>query len=196
MEKEKKVAVKTTKKEAAKKAPATKAPAKAPAKVKKVEEVKPIEVKQPVVEEKAPQPVKAEKKSFTLNQDLNLLIGLFAIMTIVAFCLAFKGGEAELTGWELFVTADSFSGVFKGLMVVYVISLFVDCLLAIRVESENEVFNIIEKVLYMFTLVANVIIATVLLNLIKDFGLGLIIFLILSIVSVLVKLARIYAQNK
>lgn len=192
MEKEKKVAAKTTKKEVAKKAPATKAPAK----VKKIEEVKPVEVKQPVVAEKAPQPVKAEKKPFTLNQDLNLLIGLFAIMTIVAFCLAFKGGEAELTGWELFVTADAVSGMFKGLMIVYVISLFVDCLLAIRVESENEVFNIIEKALYMFTLVANIIIVTVLLNLIKKFGLGLIIFLILSIVSALVKLARIYAQNK
>ena len=192
MEKEKKVAAKTTKKEVAKKAPATKAPAK----VKKVEEVKPVEVKQSVVAEKAAQPVKVEKKPMTLNQDLNLLVGLFAIMTIVAFCLAFKGGEAELTGWELFVTADAVSGVFKGLMIVYVISLFVDCLLAIRVESENEVFNIIEKALYMFTLVANVLIVTVLLNLIKSIGIGLIIFLILSIISALVKLARIYAQNK
>lgn len=193
MEKEKKVTAKTTKKEAVKKAPATKA---ASAKAKKAPAAKPVEVKEPVVAEKVAQPAKVEKKAMTLNQDLNLLIGLFALMTIVAFCLAFKGGEAELSGWELFIASGTFSGVFKGLMIVYVISLFVDCILAIRVESENEVFNVVEKALYMFTLVANFVIVTVLLNLISKIGIGLIIFLILSIVSALVKFARIYSQNK
>lgn len=192
MVKEKKMATKTTKKEVAKKAPTTKAPAKA----KKVEEVKPVEVKQPVVSEKVEQPVKAEKKPMTLNQDLNLLVGLFALMTIISFCFAFQGGDAEVLGWELFLKAGDYSGVFKGLMIIYVASIFIDCILAVRVESENEIFNTIEKALYMFTLVINFIVVAVLLSLISKIGIGLIIFLILSIVGAIVKLGRIYAQNK
>jgi len=194
MEKEKKVATKTTKKANAK--PNKIMESKAPLKSKKVEEVKPVEVKtEPVVAENV-KPVKTEKKPITLNQDLNILLGLFSFLTIITFCLAFQGGDAEVLGWELFLKAKNYSTVFQGLMIVYVASIVIDCILAIRVESENEVLNIIEKVLYMFTLVINVIVAAVLISVISKVGIGLIIFLILSVVSVIVKLVRVYAQNK
>jgi len=166
-------------------------------KVKKVKEVAPVEVKvEPIVEEKPKAVVKSEKKAITLNQDLNLLVGLLSLITIITFCFAFQGGKTEVLGWELFLKAENYSSVFQGLMVIYVVSIVVDCILAIRVESENEIFNIIEKVLYMITLVINFIVVAVLLSLISKVGIGLIIFLILSIVSSIIKLARIYAQNK
>ena len=102
----------------------------------------------------------------------------------------------ELLGWELLLKSGQYSAIFKGLMIAYVVSIFIDCILAIRIDSENEIVNIIEKALYMFTLVINFIVIAVLLSLISEIGLGLIIFMIVSIISTIVKLARIYAQSK
>lgn len=200
MEKEKKVAKKSTstaKKTVSAPAKAKKiVPAKKPVAVKaeKVEKVKAVE---PKVEVKPVQPVeKVEKKPITLNQDLNLMIGLFSILTIISFCFAFQGGEVEILGWELFLSSGNYlGGVFKGVMIIYVISLFIDCILAVCVDTDNEIVNIVEKALYMFTLVTNVIVNAILLSLIKKIGIGLIIFLIVSIISAIVKLTRIYAKK-
>lgn len=150
------------------------------------------EVKPAVVEEKAHI---NEKKEVCLNQELNIIIGLFSLLTIISFCFAFQGGETEILGWELFVTAKNYSGVFMGVMVLYVISIFIDCAMAVIVESENEIFNTIEKVLYAITLIMNVVIIAILISLIKNIGIGLIIFLIISIVSAIMKLVRIYAKK-
>lgn len=187
---EKKVAkkpAKTTKVEKevkpVKTAPAKKAVAK-PA-VKPVEKVEKVETVQPV---------KAEvKRPVMLNQELNLLIGLFALLAIGSFCFTFQGGSESMIGWELLLKG---SGVFKGLMILYMVSIFVDCILAVRIDTENEVVNLIEKALYMFTLVINVVVVAILYSLISAVGIGLVIFLIVSIISAIVKLARIYAQNK
>ena len=197
MEKEKKVAkqpakkvVKTT--TAKKVAPVNdKAPkAKVSAKVEKV---------QPVEEVKAPAEVKVanapQKSKVTLNQELNLLVGLFSLITIISFCFAFQGGDAEVLGWELFLKAGEYSGVFKGLMILYVVTIFIDCILTIRVDSENEIFNIVEKALYMFTVIMNFVVVAVLLSIISKVGIGLIIFFIISIISAIVKFARIFAQK-
>jgi len=144
----------------------------------------------PVVEvSKTEQP-----KKTTLNQELNLLIGLFSLIVILTFCFAFQGGDSEVLGWELFLKAGEYSGVFKWLMILYVVSIFVDCILAIRVDTENELFNIIQKALYMFTVIINFIVIAVLLSIISKVGLGLIIFFIISIISAIVKFARIYAK--
>ena len=137
-----------------------------------------------------------KKGKVTLNEELNLLIGLFSLVTIITFCFAFQGGKIEVLGWELFLKAGEYSGVFKGLMIVYVAAIFIDCILSIRLDTENEIINAIEKALYMFTLVVTFIVNAVLLSIISNIGIGLIIFMILSIVSVIIKLVRIYAQNK
>ena len=150
--------------------------------------------KQVVLEESEIKPVN-EKKEVCLNQELNIIIGLFSLLTIISFCFAFQGGETEILGWELFVTAKNYSGVFMGVMVLYVISIFIDCAMAVIVESENEIFNTIEKVLYAITLIMNVVIIAILISLIKNIGIGLIIFLIISIVSAIMKLVRIYAKK-
>lgn len=189
-----KVDVKSTKKvEPAKKvvskSKATEAKVKKPAvKVEKVQEVKAVPA--PV------QNVETKKKPVTLNQELNLLIGLLSLVTIICFCFQFQGGDVEVLGWELVVFGSKiFSGVFQGIMVLFVGGLIIDCILAINVDTENEVLNLIEKVLYMFTIIMNFITIAVLLTLIEKVGIGLIIFFILSVVSVIVKFARIYSQK-
>ncbi len=171
--------------------PAKKAVVKPVAKtVEKVEKIEKSDVVQPVQQEAK------VKKTVMLNQELNLLIGLFALLAIVSLCFAFQGGDAEILGWELFLKGGEYSGVFKGLMILYVVSIFVDCILAVRVDTDNEILNVVEKALYMFTLVINLVVLAVLYSLISAVGIGLIIFLIISIVSTIVKLARIYTQNK
>jgi len=157
-------------------------------KVEKAQEVKTVSA--PV------QNVETKKKPVTLNQELNLLIGLLSLVTIICFCFQFQGGDVEVLGWELVVFGSKiFSGVFQGIMVLFVGGLIIDCILAINVDTENEILNIIEKVLYMFTIIMNFITIAVLLTLIEKVGIGLIIFFILSVVSVIVKFARIYAQK-
>lgn len=174
-----------------------------PAKVEKVKKVQPVAevVEAPVVktEEVKAKPavaeVKAQPKKTTLNQELNLLIGLFSLLTIITFCFAFQGGDAEVLGWELVLNAGNYSGVFKGLMILYIVAIFIECILAIRIDSENEIINIVEKALYMFTIIINAIVVAVLLSIIKTVGIGLVILFILSIISTIVKFARIYAQK-
>lgn len=156
-------------------------------KVPAVEEVKVVETKKTETN----QPV----KRVTLNQELNLLIGLFSLITIISFCFAFQNGNSEVLGWELFLRAGDYSGVFQGLMIIYVISIFIDCILTIRLDTDNEIVNLIEKALYMFTVIMNFIVVAVLLSLISKIGIGLIIFFIISILSAIVKFARIFAQK-
>lgn len=184
-------------KQPAKKVATTKKSAPVKEKVAKAE-VK-VEKVKPVVEEKVSAEVKVaeatKKAKVTLNQELNLLIGLFSLMTIICFCFAFQGGDAEVLGWELFLKAGEYSGVFKGLMILYVVTIFVDCILTIRVDSENEIFNIVEKALYMFTVIMNFVVVAVLLSIISKVGIGLILFFIISIVSAIVKFARIFSQK-
>ena len=180
---------KTTKKTTgAKKSASTKRTAvkSKPEKVEKVQVVaEPVKAEQPVA-----------KKSVTLNQEFNLIVGFLSLLTIVAFCFEFSAGNVSITGWELFLYGAKWvSGAFQGLMIVYVITLIMDCIMAIYVNSENPIFDIVEKVLYMFTLVINFIVVASLLCLISKIGLGLIIFFILSILSVIIKLARIYAAK-
>ena len=157
-----------------------------PEKVEKVQVVaEPVKAEQPVA-----------KKTVTLNQEFNLVVGFLSLLTIVAFCFEFSAGNVSITGWELFLYGAKWvSGAFQGLMIVYVITLLMDCIMAIYVNSENPIFDIVEKVLYMFTLVINFIVVASLLCLISKIGLGLIIFFILSILSVIIKLARIYAAK-
>ena len=199
MEKEKKVVKKPAKPAKAEKVVDKKVKAeKKP--VKKVEAVKPVkvqaaEVVAPKAEVKDTAPA-APKKAVTLNQELNLMIGLFSILTIITFCFAFESASVDLLGWEIFLKADAYSGVLKGLMVFYVISLVIDCILAVRIDTESEIVNIVEKVLYMFTFVISFIVGAVFLSIIGKVGFGLIIFLVLSIVSGIMKLVRIYAQHK
>ena len=140
---------------------------------------------------------KQEKKSLiTLHQDLNLLIGLFALLTLVVFGFAFEATKSgSLSGWELLFKSGEYSGVFKGFMITYFITLVLDCILAIRVDSENQIFDIIEKVIYAITLVINFTMMVVFINLIKNIGIGLILFFILSVVSILIKFVRIYAKQ-
>ena len=184
--------------------PAKKTPAKTEVKAEKVKKVQPemevVETQQAVeVANKAKnEPIAESKiqiKKTTLNQELNLLIGLFSLITIITFCFTFQGGDAKILGWELVLNAGKYSGVFKGLMILYVVAIFIDCILAIRIDSENEIINIVEKALYMFTIIINAIVVAVLLSVIKSVGIGLIIFFIISIISVIVKFARIYAQK-
>ncbi|MBQ7881032.1 MAG: hypothetical protein IJ358_04245 [Clostridia bacterium] len=158
-----------------------------------VAKVEKVEVVQPKVETKPVE--KVEKKGITLNQDLNLMIGLFSLITIISFCFAFQGGDAEILGWELVLKSGAYSRAFQVLMVAYVVAIVIDCILSIRLDTENEIVNIVEKVLYMFTFIINFIVCAVLLSLIAKVGIGLIIFLIISIISAIVKLARIYAQK-
>ena len=80
-------------------------------------------------------------------------------------------------------------------MILYVVSIFVDCILAINIDTENEVLNIVEKVLYMFTLIMNFIVVAVLLSIINKIGIGLLVFFVISILSAIVKFARIYAKK-
>lgn len=175
----------------------------APKAVKKVASVKSkLEVQkvEPVKEAKAENapaaPVETKKKTITLNQELNLLIGLLSLVTIICFCFQFQGGDVEILGWELVIFGGKiFSGVFQGIMVLYVATLIIDCVLAINVDTENEILNLIEKALYMFTIIMNFIVVAVLLTLIKNVEIGLIIFFILSIINVIVKFARIYSQK-
>lgn len=179
--------------------------AKAPATTKKVapkkQPVKAEKVQTPVVKnevkEQAPvkEVAKVETKKVTLNQELNLVIGLLSLITIISFCFAFQGGSAEYLGWEIFLNAGDYSGVFKGLMILYVISIFIDCVLAINIDTENEVVNIVEKALYMFTLIMNFVVVAVLLSIISKIGIGLLVFFVISIVSAIVKFARIYAKK-
>lgn len=194
MEKEKKVVKKAVKTEktanAQPKQTAKVAKKVAPAKVEKAE------LAQSQVEVNAVTQAKAEKKSIMHNKELNLIIGLFSLITIISFSFAFQGGDVEVLGWELFLKSGAYSGVFKGLMIIFIISVFIDCILAIRIDGENEIINIVEKALYMFTLVINVVVLAVLMSLIVEIGLGLIIFLIISIMSIIVKLARIYSKSK
>lgn len=186
MEKEKKAitAKKVAKKSEPKKATETK---KVVAKPVKEEKVQPVEVKL--------EPTKVETKKATFNQELNLLIGLLSLMTIITFCFAFQGGDAEILGWELVLKSGGYSGVFKGLMILYVVSIFIDCILSIKIDTENEIFNIVEKALYMFTVIINFVVVAVLLSIIGKVGIGLIIFFIISIVSAVVKFSRIFAQK-
>lgn len=149
---------------------------------------------QPEVQSPVQKPVVAEKKKFTLNQEFNVLIGFLAIALIAVLCVNFQTGSDKLSGWELILKSNLYSGVFRGLLVFYVITLFIDCALAVKMDSENELFNTIEKVLYAVTLTANVIVGAILFRLIKKIGLGLIMFGILSLVSVIIKLARIYSK--
>ena len=116
-------------------------------------------------------------------------------MTIITFCFAFQGGDAEILGWELVLKSGGYSGVFKGLMILYVVSIFIDCILSIKIDTENEIFNIVEKALYMFTVIINFVVVAVLLSIIGKVGIGLIIFFIISIVSAVVKFSRIFAQK-
>lgn len=184
--------VATTKKATPVKEKAPKA-VKTTAKAEKLQVVETNEKVAPAVEE-----VKVEKQpktKMTLNQELNLLVGLFSLMIIISFCFAFQAGDTEVLGWELFLKAGEYSGVFQGLMILYVVSIFIDCILTIRIDSENEILNIVEKALYMFTVIMNFVVVAVLLSLISKVGIGLILFFILSIVSVIVKFARIFAQK-
>ncbi len=185
MEKEKKIAPKKT----AKKSVAPKTIVKSSAKTIKAP-AKVEEVKAPVAEAKVE---KVNKFKMTLNQEFNLLIGLFSIITIISFCFAFQGGEAEMAGWDIFLKSGSYSGVFRALLIAYVATIIIDCILAIPVASENEILNIVEKALYMFTIAINAITIAVLLTLISNVGIGLIIFFVISIISAIVKLARIYS---
>lgn len=206
MKEEKKVTKKSAKKEVETKVQPKKSRVEtvktAPAKTQKVQAVELIEVKEapvvaePVVEVKNEKMEQPKKSKTTLNQELNLMIGLFSLITIISFCFAFQGGDVEILGWELFLKSGQYSGVFKVVMSLYVISIFIDCILAIRVETENEIFNIVEKALYMFTLIINFVVIAILLSLISKIGIGLIIFMIVSIISAIVKFARIYSQNK
>jgi hypothetical protein len=141
------------------------------------------------------QPAKTVQKKTTLNQDLNLLIGLFSLITIITFCFAFQAGDTKVLGWELVLNADQYTGMFKGVMILYVVAIFIDCILSVRVDSENEIFNIVEKALYMFTIVSNAIVVAILLSIIKSIGIGLIIFFIISMISIIVKFARIYSNK-
>lgn len=139
---------------------------------------------------------KPTKKGATLNQDLNLLIGLFGILTLIVFGFAFEATKSSsLSGWELLLKSGSYSGVFKGFMITYFITLIVDCVLAVRIDSENEIFNIVEKILYVITLVINFAMIVMFINLIENIGIGLILFFILSILSILIKFVRIYSQK-
>lgn len=168
-----------------------------PAKAEPAVVVEQQEVEQkPVVEQKvAEQKPVVEKKKITLNQEFNVLIGFLAIALLCVLCVTFQTGSEKLSGWELILNSGLYSGVFKGLMVFYVITLFIDCALAVRIDSENKILNTVEEVLYAITLTANIIVGAVLFTLIKKIGLGLIIFGILSLVSVVVKLARIYTKQ-
>ncbi len=156
-----------------------------------------VEVETAKVEVQRAEVVKNQepKAKVTLNQELNLVIGLLSIFTIICFCFAFIGGTKEVSGWRLVLESGQYSGVFTALMVLYVISLVVDCALTVRIDTENEIFNAVEKVLYICTLVSNVIVLAVLTTLISDFGIGLVIFMILSAVSIVTKLARVYAKK-
>lgn len=211
MEKEKKTTKKVATKTVAKKPVAKKAePAKTvtkkavkaskPAKAEKVATVAEQVKAEPVAEVKTekvatPAVVKEQPKKMTFNQELNLLIGLFSLITIIAFCFAFQGGDVEILGWELFLRAgDYYSSVFQGVMILYVVSIFIDCILAIRIDCDKEIFNIIEKVLYMFTVIMNFVVLAILLSLISQVGIGLLIFFVISVVSAVVKFARIFAK--
>ena len=179
--------------------PASKPAAKVAA-PKKVVEKQPVKAEVVVennvkVQEPVKQVEKTETKKITLNQEFNLVIGLLSLITIISFCFAFQGGDAEYLGWELFLNAGDYSGVFKGLMILYVVSIFIDCILAINIDTENEVLNIVEKALYMFTLIMNFIVVAVLLSIINKVGIGLLVFFIISIVSAIVKFARIYTRK-
>ena len=187
---------KVTKKTASTKKPATAKKTTAPkASVKSVKVEKVQVVAEPV---KVEEPVKqsAAKKSITLNQEFNLVVGLLSILTIIAFCFEFSAGSVSISGWEMFVYGDKLiSAAFQALIAIYVITLVVDCVMAICIESENPIFDIVEKVLYMVTLIINFILVVVLFCLISNVGLGLIIFLILSILRAIIKLARIYTSK-
>ena len=183
-----KKAVKPTAKPATKAAAPKKAVAKQPVKTEVVETN--VKVQEPVK-----QVEKTETKKITLNQEFNLVIGLLSLITIISFCFAFQGGDAEYLGWEIFLNAGDYSGVFKGLMILYAVSIFIDCILAINIDTENEVLNIVEKALYMFTLIMNFIVVAVLVSIINKIGIGLLVFFVISIVSAIVKLARIYARK-
>lgn len=163
----------------------------------KAEAVVTPEVKEVVTPEVKTEPaeVKTEKRRFTLNQEFNVLIGFLSIAILLVLCTKFQSGSASLSGWEILLHSGDYSGVFKGVMVVYIISLFIDCGLAVKVDSENKILNTVEKVLYAITLTSNLIAGAILFTLIKKIGLGLIIFGILSLISILVKLARIYCKN-
>lgn len=196
-----KTTAKTTKATEPKKTTAKKS---TPAKAKKVEVVEEVKVEAVATEPAKvdatvvvdqPKAEKTEvKKTVTLNQELNLMVGLFGVLAIIAFCFAFQGGDAEILGWELLLSS-TYSGVFKGIMVLYVVSIFIDCILAVRIDTENEILNIVEKVLYAFTLIMNFVTVAILVSLIEKIGIGLIMLLIISIVSVIVKLARIYSKK-
>lgn len=181
-----KMAKKTT---GAKKSTTSKAKVK-PAKVEKVAVVEPVKVDQSAKENVAP------KKSVTLNQEFNLVIGFLSLLTIIAFCFEFSTGTLSVSGWELFVYGNKLiSGAFQGVIVVYALALVIDCILAVCVDSENPILDIVEKALYMFTIVINFITVATLLSVISKVGVGLIIFFILSIVSVIIKFARIYGNK-
>lgn len=180
---------KTTKKTSSAKKTTT---VKGKSKPAKVEKVQPIA--EPVVAEQAEQKQVA-KKPLALNQEFNLVIGFLSILTIIAFCFEFSAGSVSLAGWEVFVYGYKVSGVFQGLMIVYAIALIIDCVLSVCVDSENATFDLVEKALYMFTMVINFIVIASLLCIISKVGIGLIIFFILSIINVIIKLARIYCAK-
>lgn len=136
---------------------------------------------------------KTYKSSF--SQDLNLVIGFISLLTILAFCFTFEDAEVVTSGWELILKSGAYSGVFKGLMILSVIAIFIDCILAIKIDTECEIFNIVEKALYVFTLVINFITVAILITLISKIGIGLIMFLIISIVSAIIKLVRIFDKR-
>ena len=166
---------------------------------KKVVKAAPVEAKVETakVEVKKAEVVKpvATKKPITLNQELNLIIALLSLITVICLCFTFQGGDTEVIGWELILKADAYSGVFKGFMVAYTIALIIDVVLSIRIDTENEIFNIVEKALYAVTLMLNIVVLAILFSLISKIGIGLIVFLIISIVSVIIKTARIYSQK-
>ena len=180
---------KTTKKVSTTKKSTTARVKSKPAKVEKVQvAAEPAIVEQPVQQA-------ATKKGLTLNQEFNLVIGFLSLLTIIAFCFEFSAGDISLAGWELFVYGSRVSGAFQALMIVYVLALIIDCVLAVCVDSENPIFDMVEKILYMFTVTINFIVIASLLCLVSKIGLGLIIFFILSIISVIMKFARIYCAK-
>jgi hypothetical protein len=139
---------------------------------------------------------KSQVKKTTLNQELNLFIGLFSLVALLSFCFAFQQGDVELLGWELVLRGkEIYSGVFQGLMILFVITIFIDAILAIRIDTDNEIINIVEKVLYMFTAIMNFVVVAILLSLISNIGTGLLIFFVISIISVIVKFVRIFSQK-
>lgn len=184
MEKEKKT---TSTRKTAKSSPAKKSVVKTTAPKKDVKA-------EPIVEVKPEVKSDAAVKKSTLNQDLNVVVGFLSLLTILAFCFTFEGAGSSLTGWEIILQSKTYSGVFQGIMVLYVITLLVDCIMSVRVDTENDMFNTIQKAIYTLTLVVNLVVIAILITLISNISIGFIMFLIISIVCAIIKLVRIFVN--